>query len=469
MATDYISPWGGMPTGNTPLYGYSSVPDAVKKHFANYMSSGGMNVVYQDPETGLYWQAQNGLGDGETSGTGQEAYRVYKPSWDGGFDVGSGYDLFKGDGSYGGSEGFLKPSAQRTFNLGLGSVLGATALGALGAAGSQAGTAGGTAAADGAGTAGLSAADLASMEMGLSVPAGADAVAAYSGLASPSLEAMAGAMGMTPEAFTALGVGGVGAAGAAQGMTAGTAAAGGGGAGGGGWLDSLKNGAGKMAGSGGFNWTDLIGPATQLAGGYMGSQAAEKASDSQLEAAREAMALNEPFRQGGMKGMNRLLDVLGLSDNTGAAGYGSAAKDFSMADFQADPGYAFRQGEGEKALQRAASAGGLLGSGKYLKDSMRFNQDLASTEYGNAFNRFQTQRASKLNPLQSLMGAGQTSANTVADYRTQAGNAQAAGTVGSANAWTNALGQGYSMYANQRQQNQNNALMDRTLSSWGRY
>lgn len=237
---------------------------------------------------------------------------------------------------------------------------------------------------------------------------------------------------------------------------------------GGGWTDYLKTLGSKMStGSGAFNWTDLIGPATQLVGGAMNANAAGKASDAQLQAAREAMALNEPFRQGGISGMNRLLDLLGVSGNTGAAGYGSAAKDFSMADFQADPGYAFRQSEGERALQRAASASGLLGSGKYLKDSMKFNQDLASTEYGNAFNRFQTQRASKLNPLQSLMGAGQTAANTVGEYRTQAGNAQAAGTVGQSNAWTNALGQGYSMYANQQQQNQNNALMNRLLGSRG--
>jgi len=438
MATDYISPWGGMPrTGTDPLYGYSSVPDAVKKHFANYMSSGGMNVVYQDPQTGLYWQAQNTLPGGEGGEPGNQygGYRVYQPSWDGGFNwqpgaEGTGYDLYKEDGSYGGSEGFNKPSAQRTWNLGLASVASMGALSQLGALGGAADAAGGTAA------------------------TGAGEVAAGTGaVSSPVIGGGAGAV-TTTQLLPAAAGGGL-----ATGAGAGAA---------GGLLEALKTGAKNMtSGSGGFNWTDLIGPATQLVGGYMGSQAAEKASDSQLQAAREAMALNEPFRQGGMKGMNRLLDVLGISDNTGAAGYGSAAKDFSMADFQADPGYAFRQGEGEKALQRAASAGGLLGSGKYLKDSMKFNQDLASTEYGNAFNRFQTQRASKLNPLQSLMGAGQTAAGTVGEYRTQAGNAQAGGAVGSSNAWMDALGQGYSMYAKQRQQNQNNALTERILASRG--
>jgi len=245
MATNYISPWGGMPrTGTDPLYGYSSVPQEVIDYFGNYMTGGAggpsadqglgaLGIAYQDPSSGNYWQAVNTLPGGEGEpGNMYGGYRVYQPSWDGGFDVGSGYDLFTPDGAYGGSESFLKPSAQRTWNMGLASVLGAAAAGAMGAAGSQAGTAGGTAAAEGAGTAGLSAADLASIEMGMSVPAGAEAMSAYASLPQLSLEAMAASMGMTPEAFTALGAGGVGGAGAAAGMTAGTAAGSGAAAGG---------------------------------------------------------------------------------------------------------------------------------------------------------------------------------------------------------------------------------------------
>jgi hypothetical protein len=76
---------------------------------------------------------------------------------------------------------------------------------------------------------------------------------------------------------------------------------------------------------------------------------------------------------------------------------------------------------------------------------------MASQEYTNAFNRYQTNRANQLNPLQSLMGAGQTAAGNVANagqnYANQAGeaymgagNARASGYVGSANAWNSALG-----------------------------
>jgi hypothetical protein len=76
---------------------------------------------------------------------------------------------------------------------------------------------------------------------------------------------------------------------------------------------------------------------------------------------------------------------------------------------------------------------------------------LASQEYGNAFNRYQVERAARLNPLQSLMGAGQSSANTLTNATGQAGQnqqanimgigqARASGYVGQANALGGALG-----------------------------
>jgi hypothetical protein len=127
--------------------------------------------------------------------------------------------------------------------------------------------------------------------------------------------------------------------------------------------------------------------------------------------------------------------------------------------------------EGLKALDRtAASRGGML-SGAALRGATRYGQDMASQEYTNAFNRYQTNRANQLNPLQSLMGAGQTAAGNVAgagqNYATNAGqnymnagNARASGYVGSANAWSNAIGNAYNQY------NQNQ-LMDRVFPQGG--
>lgn len=205
--------------------------------------------------------------------------------------------------------------------------------------------------------------------------------------------------------------------------------------------------------------TAILGAAALGAGaGLYGSSqaaraqksAANQAADTQREMLERQIELQEPFRQGGMTAQNRLMTLLGLGGEAGAPDYGRYARDFSMTDFEADPGYGFRMSEGMKALERSAAARGGLLSGATLKGIQRFGQDMASQEYQNAFNRYQVNRAAQLNPLQSLMGAGQTSANVLTGATGQAGQsigaaqqgagaARASGYVGGVNALTGAL------------------------------
>jgi len=195
----------------------------------------------------------------------------------------------------------------------------------------------------------------------------------------------------------------------------------------------------------------------------MASNASKKAANVQAQAARDAQAaqdrryedqkaLQEPFRQGGLTAQQEIMQLLGIGGDKNAPGYGSLGKSFGTEQFQQDPGYAFRQSEGMKALERSAAARGNLMSGSTMKGIQRFGQDLASQEYQNAFNRYQTERAAKLNPLQSLMGSGQSAANVMTGAAGQmgqneaanlynAGQARASGYIGSANALNNALGQ----------------------------
>jgi hypothetical protein len=144
-----------------------------------------------------------------------------------------------------------------------------------------------------------------------------------------------------------------------------------------------------------------------------------------------------------------------------APGFGKYARDFGMEDFQQDPGYAFRMSEGLKALDRQAAARGGLISGAALKGAQRFGQNEASQEYTNAFNRYQTNRANQLQPLESLMGTSQTVANTLGNAAGNyaqgageaymgAGSARASGYMGGANALTGALNQGLNMYGDQQ-------------------
>ena len=199
----------------------------------------------------------------------------------------------------------------------------------------------------------------------------------------------------------------------------------------------------------------LIGGGVALVGGMMASDAAgnaaavqagaaNRAADLQYQQFKESAALQEPWRKAGEQALNKLIP---LTDY----------KPFAYDEFTKDPGYAFRLSEGQKALDRQAAARGGLISGSALKAATRYGQEMGSQEYTNAFNRYQTERAAQLQPLQSLAGVGQTTAQQIGqagqNYATSAGEAigaagqaRASGYVGQANALTGALSSGTNMY-----------------------
>lgn len=222
-------------------------------------------------------------------------------------------------------------------------------------------------------------------------------------------------------------------------------------------------GAGAAAGLGSIS--NYLTPAAILGSGLLGAGAAQSAAGTQAAAQDRANALNysmylqgrqdlAPYAGAGITAQNKLLTYLGLPGGTQGDAFGRYAGDFSSADFLAnkDPGYGFRFSEGLKGLDRsAASRGGLL-SGATLKGAERFGQDLASTEYQNAFNRYQTNRANALGPLDVMRASGQSAAagqaGIAGNYgasgaagQTALGNIGAAGTMGGVNALSGALGQ----------------------------
>lgn len=161
---------------------------------------------------------------------------------------------------------------------------------------------------------------------------------------------------------------------------------------------------------------------------------ADRAADAQTDAANSANATlaqmyeqqradNAPWREAGAKAIGQM----------GDADY---MRDFTMGDFQADPGYAFRMAEGAKALERSAAARGGLLSGGAAKAMERYSQGVASDEFNNAYNRFNADRDRRFNRLASIAGMGQTSqaqinaagqnmANGVAGNQIGIGNANA--------------------------------------------
>ena len=152
------------------------------------------------------------------------------------------------------------------------------------------------------------------------------------------------------------------------------------------------------------------------------------------------------------------------SQQQGDPAYGSLAKSFTMADFTKDPGYEFRMAEGQKGVENSAAARGGLLSGAAMKAMQKYGQDFASNEFQNSYSRFNNDQTTQFNRLSGMAGSGQTAATQqgaaatqygqrAGDTMTGIGNAQAAGTVGSANAWSNGIGGAVNNY-------QSNQLMD---------
>lgn len=103
--------------------------------------------------------------------------------------------------------------------------------------------------------------------------------------------------------------------------------------------------------------------------------------------------------------------------------YGSLLRNFTAADFQTDPGYDFRIQQGQKQIEGSAAARGGLLSGAAAKALTKYNQDFASNEYSNAYNRFNNDQNTLYNRLSGIAGVGQQATNQVQAAGSNYGNA----------------------------------------------
>lgn len=190
-----------------------------------------------------------------------------------------------------------------------------------------------------------------------------------------------------------------------------------------------------------------------LVGAGMQAKAAKDAARTQAAAADRAMAQERemydisradlaPYRE---TGYTALRDIGAMRPYlTGQFGEEQLAQ-------YLDPSMAFRMKYGTQATERAKNVGGGLLSGNTLRSLTEFGQDLASTEYANAFNRAQQERTNIYNILGNIAGMGQNATNTGVQSAqnlaaqqtgllTGQAAAQAAGQVGAANAYGGAFG-----------------------------
>jgi hypothetical protein len=210
--------------------------------------------------------------------------------------------------------------------------------------------------------------------------------------------------------------------------------------------------------------TAIVG--STLVGAYASNKAAktqaaasDRSAELQQQQYEDTVRRQKPFYDVGVNALPELVNA-------------SKYQNFGMDQFQADPGYAFRLSEGQKALERSAAARGGLLSGGTGKALVRFGQESGSQEFTNAFNRYQIERNAKLSALQSLTGmgqttaqqlsnAGQTMASNVGNDITNSAAARASGYTGVANAFSSGAG----TYLNYNQ-NQN-LLAAMSKRGWG--
>lgn len=204
-----------------------------------------------------------------------------------------------------------------------------------------------------------------------------------------------------------------------------------------------------------------------LAGGVVSAIGSESAASTQAGAAENAQQISEnefntitqqeqPFMQAGVGATGALMQGLGIGGaNSGkqaaGVGYGSLTQPFTTQDWkQLSPAYNFQLGQGQSNVLNSDAGGQGALSGSALKDLTSYNQGMANSSFNNAFNMYQTQQGNIFNRLSGIAGLGSsaaanlgaqgtTLAGQAAQSATNIGTAQAAGTVGAANAASGAL------------------------------
>lgn len=118
------------------------------------------------------------------------------------------------------------------------------------------------------------------------------------------------------------------------------------------------------------------------------------------------------------------------ANKTGGTEYGGFTK---------TPGYDFRLQQGQDSLQASAAARGGLNSGAAMRDLLKYGQDYGSNEYGNYLARLGARADTGMSAAQMSGQASQQAAAGVSNALGNIGNAQAAGAIGTANAWTGGM------------------------------
>lgn len=202
-----------------------------------------------------------------------------------------------------------------------------------------------------------------------------------------------------------------------------------------------------------MSWGLVVVGGAALAGSVIAANASSDAASTQADAANNASNVMLNQQNMSRKDMQPWLDSGRGALSQLNQQMPDLTRNFSMADFRADPSYQFNLQQGQQAIERSAAArGGGIGGGATTASLLDYSQGLAGQQYQNAFNNFNTNQTNRFNRLASVAGVGQQAATTlgaqgaqtaagIGQNITSAGAANAAGMVGQANAINGAIGQ----------------------------
>jgi hypothetical protein len=202
----------------------------------------------------------------------------------------------------------------------------------------------------------------------------------------------------------------------------------------------------------------LYGASKQAKAANSAAASQERSAQASIEAQNAALdkqiALNQPWQDAGLKALGKYA--------------ANPAFKFGVEDFTASPSYQFRQQQGVNALDMSAASKGKLLSGAQDKAVTNYGQNLASEEYGNAYNQalqnYNTNQNDQLNVANIGRGAaGQTQSaiqsnsqgvsnallqngNNQAQAQYAMGNAYATGAQGVATSVNQGIGNALYMY-----------------------
>lgn len=126
-------------------------------------------------------------------------------------------------------------------------------------------------------------------------------------------------------------------------------------------------------------------------------------------------------------------------------GAGGGARMTPQQILEQMPGYQFRMSQGNTAVDRLAAATGVTG-GRRLKEAMRYNQDFASNEFGNAAEGLFRMSGMGSNAVNTTASAGANAVNNINSAYANRGAAEANAGMVRANSLNNAIQGGLDNY-----------------------